>query len=92
MLLRGARKANVRGDLLAVPALSLPPLGRPFDEPLHLRAVLPSEEKEFAGVHARRFRSEEGLKSPAKIGAFPGIEPVALRGTPVIPEDVEHSV
>jgi hypothetical protein len=91
MPLRGARKANVWGDSLAVSALSLPPLGRPFDKPLHLRAVLPSEMKEFAGVHARRFWPEEGLKSPAKIGASPGIQAVALCGTPVKPQDVEHS-
>src|ERR1700692_1205862 len=75
---------------LATAALLSSPLIRPIQKPLHLIPILPGQTKEFPRRHFRRLRPKEGLKSPAQVRAIPGMEPVALRGNPVVPQHLEH--
>src|SRR6201999_4141234 len=73
-------------------ALDLAAFGGPVEEAFHLVAIFPAEFEEFGGGHIGGFGAEEGFEAPAKIGAVPGIEAIALGGEPVVAEKLPHSV
>jgi hypothetical protein len=78
--------------LPAMAALSLPALGGPLNETLHVIAVFPRQAKEFSGVHVCGFGSDESLKSPTEVGALPWRQAVAFCRDPVVPQEFEHSL
>jgi hypothetical protein len=66
------------------------PLGSPINEPLHLRAILPAEAKEFAGVHPGGFRAKKGLEAPTEVRAVPRFETVTASYNPIILYGLKH--
>ena len=77
---------------LVFAALDLAAFGGPVEEAFHLVAIFPAEFEEFGGGHIGGFGAEEGFEAPAKIGAVPGIEAIALGGEPVVAEKLPHSI
>jgi hypothetical protein len=52
--------------------------------------ILPGETKKFCGVQVLGFFTEEGLKPPLNVRAFPGLQAVARRSEPIKLKEMPH--
>ena len=62
----------------------------PVHEIAEAVAVLPGEAEEFSRGEIVGFVAEERFKTPAKIGAVPGLEAIAASDDPVITQRAKH--
>ena len=84
--------SNDGSNGLTFAALDSAALVGPIKETFQLLAVFPAQFEELGGGHVGGFGTKEGFKPPAKIGAVPGIEAIALGRQPVVAEKLPHSI
>jgi hypothetical protein len=90
IIARASAVIHARHRLVMTTLLS-PPLPHPLDELFHLRSIFPGQLEKFLRIERRRFRSEEGFKSPANVRAVPRIKSISAGGNPIIAKSLKHS-